>query len=240
MPTCPNQHSSDAADFCSVCGVQIVAAGAPAAAPGATAPACPDCAAPREHLNQAFCEICGYNFRTGTKGTPMGAGAPPPTPVAPSGAVPKADPPQTPSSPPPAASGSQPSPASGTKTPLAAALWDIHITIDPNLYGTPAPDAPAGLPDQLFTLFEAESLIGRADTDVRVQVPINHDSGVSRRQAMLTQRDDGTLFVRDVGSTNGTQLNGVDLTRGVETPVKHGDVLAVGAWTKLTVRRKDQ
>jgi pSer/pThr/pTyr-binding forkhead associated (FHA) protein len=108
--------------------------------------------------------------------------------------------------------------------------------VDADRYGEPHPDAPVGHPAQTFTLFDPESLIGRPASAVRVQVPVGHDPGVSRRQAVLIRRPDGTLVVRDLGSANGTQLNGRELLAGVDEPLKDGDALAVGAWTKITVR----
>jgi hypothetical protein len=112
----------------------------------------------------------------------------------------------------------------------------LTVEVDAQLYGTPNPDAPVGQPVQTFTLFDDESLLGRGGTEVRVQIPIHGDSGVSRRQVLFSQRADGTLTIRDVGSANGTQLNGKELVAGVETPVADGDVVAVGAWTRITVR----
>jgi hypothetical protein len=112
----------------------------------------------------------------------------------------------------------------------------LTVEVDAKLYGTPNPDAPLGQPLQTFTLFDDESLLGRGGTDVRVQIPIRGDSGVSRRQALFVRRADGSLVIRDVGSANGTQLNGEELVAGVETPVADGDVISVGGWTRITVR----
>src|SRR5436190_393690 len=116
MPRCPNGHESDAADFCSVCGAEMVGM---VTAPLPVPAVCPVCTTPRDSMAQAVCEVCGYNFRTGGSGIP---------------------------------------------------------------------------------------------------------------------RPDGGLVVRDLGSANGTQLNGQELLAGVDNPVHDGDVLAVGAWTKITVR----
>jgi FHA domain len=80
MPTCPDGHQSSSADFCDTCGMRIE--GAPAAAPvasggGAAAPAgstsssdeaCPVCGNDRNGL---FCEVCGYDFTTGTPAAPV-------------------------------------------------------------------------------------------------------------------------------------------------------------------------
>jgi hypothetical protein len=214
MYRCPQNHDSETADFCSVCGVEIgsspaTVAPAPVAAPAAAGPreACPDCQTLRAGPAAAFCEVCGYNFQTGRSGVPPLTSARPAPPVAPA-----------------------------SNQTSGRARWDLVITVDPALYGTTHPDAPVGQPVQTFTLFEAESLIGRAGADVRVHVPIHNDIGVSRRQAVLVNRPDTGLTVRDLGSANGTQLNGVELVPGVDTPVKDGDILAIGAWTRISVR----
>jgi pSer/pThr/pTyr-binding forkhead associated (FHA) protein len=107
----------------------------------------------------------------------------------------------------------------------------VLITVDPA-----KPDAPAGLPPQTFTLFDRENLVGRAGTEVRVQIPIRGDAGVSRRHALLLRRPDGSVLVRDLGSANGTVLNGKEVPPGVDTPWNEGDILAIGAWTRLTLR----
>lgn len=122
------------------------------------------------------------------------------------------------------------------RQPLPAVRWDVVVTVDPALYGTPNPAAPLNEPVRTFTLFETETMIGRGGKGIRVQIPIPNDDGVSRRQALLVRRSDNTLVVRDLSSANGTQLNRVELAAGVDTPVKDGDVIAIGAWTKLTIR----
>jgi pilus assembly protein CpaF len=53
------------------------------------------------------------------------------------------------------------------------------------------------------------------------------DPKVSRRHAHIVSRD-GALFVADLGSTNGTKLNGKTLNG--ETPVHSGDVIEIAAF----------
>ena len=212
--TCSQNHRSDTADFCSVCGAEIAGVPAGPAAPAGSSAACPQCATVAESAAQVFCEVCGYNFRTGGSGVP-------PAPVAAPAVAPVAAPI---TAPPPSA-----------PLPAEQVRWDLTVEVDAKLYGTANPDAPVGQPVQTFTLFDDESLLGRGGTDVRVQIPIRGDTGISRRQALFVRRSDGSLVVRDVGSANGTQLNGKELVAGVETPVADGDVIAVGAWTRVTV-----
>jgi hypothetical protein len=226
MFTCPQNHQSETGDYCSVCGIAIAGGSAEAPPPAAAPPAsagtgtpCPDCGTPRETPQQVFCEVCGYNFRTKTSGVP-------PAPGAAAGPTPQAPP-----APPPAAA------IEATAAPPSpGARWDVTVQVDPDLYGTHNADAPANQPPQTFTLFDEETMVGRAGTEVRVHLPIHGDAGVSRRQALLVRRPDGGLVVRDLGSANGTQVNGKDIVPGVDTPIKDGDSIGIGAWTRLTVR----
>ena len=59
-----------------------------------------------------------------------------------------------------------------------------------------------------------------------------HDSEVSRRHARLAAHD-GTLFVEDLESRNGTFLNGRRVTEAIE--VREGDAIDVGT-TRLVVK----
>ncbi|MEZ0230502.1 MAG: FHA domain-containing protein [Planctomycetota bacterium] len=64
------------------------------------------------------------------------------------------------------------------------------------------------------------SVLGRA---IGCEIQLVHD-GISRRHCQVTVRDDGAT-VEDLGSTNGTKLNGVRVTTA---PLYHGDKLEVG------------
>jgi hypothetical protein len=211
MYQCPDHHSSETPDFCSVCGVEI-AKNQPAPASASSSENCPQCGAPRESGRQVFCEGCGFNYHSRV---------PTPATSAPVTNEPERE-------------------VATAQLPAAAQVattvrWDVIAKVDANLYGKPNPDAPVKQPAQTFTLFDTENMIGRADSGVRVQVPIK-DAGVSRRQALLIRQPDGGLILRDLGSANGTQLNGVEVTPGVDNPLKDGDTIAIGAWTRLAVR----
>ncbi len=52
-------------------------------------------------------------------------------------------------------------------------------------------------------------------------------SGVSRLHAVV-KRDANRVVVMDLGSSNGTYINGRRLNPHVEEPLSHGDVLALG------------
>jgi hypothetical protein len=52
-------------------------------------------------------------------------------------------------------------------------------------------------------------------------------NGVSRLHAVL-KREGKRVFVMDLGSSNGTYLNGVRLTPNLDQTLNHGDMLALG------------
>jgi hypothetical protein len=216
MHLCPQKHQSDTPDYCSVCGLEIP--GTPADLASSlidletiSGEKCPDCGAPRESPAQRFCDACGYNYRSKATSAPPVAGGAKKTSA---GVV----------------------PPEGREGRGKCKRWDVVIQVDANLYGKHNADAPVAQPTQTFPLLEAESLIGRAGTSVRVQIPVLNDAGVSRRQALLIRQPDGGLALRDLGSANGTQLNGVDVLPGVDTLLEDGDVLGLGAWTRITIR----
>ncbi|MFN2465548.1 MAG: FHA domain-containing protein [Candidatus Dormibacteria bacterium] len=59
---------------------------------------------------------------------------------------------------------------------------------------------------------------------------LDQERSVSRRHAELVY-DKGTVSVRDIGSTNGTNVNGERLAHQVDRPLKDGDEVAFGAVT---------
>jgi len=54
-----------------------------------------------------------------------------------------------------------------------------------------------------------------------------HTSGVSRMHAIV-KRDGTRIVIMDLGSANGTYINGRRLAPNVEQHIKHGDVVALG------------
>lgn len=81
-----------------------------------------------------------------------------------------------------------------------------------------------------YVLNQPTATIGRAiDKGV-----VLSDRMVSGHHARLDWVE-GTFYVTDVDSLNGTQLNGDRITPNVEYPLKDGDVISIGSFT-LTVR----
>ena len=223
---CPKGHQSTEPDFCSECGAKIQ--GAPQAAPTQPAvamdaapppqsgQACPDCGAARAGDSAKFCEVCGYNFATGAHGEVPVVDPPPQEPVAPP--------------PPPVA----PAP---TPTPTPAG-WTVVVAVDPSLREAGSPDPPAGFGPFMIQLDKPVSMIGRRSDSRAIfpEIPLNYDDAVSHRHALLQRGDDGTLVLRDIGASNGTRLNGKDVEPMLDTPLKDGDEITLGHWTRITVK----
>lgn len=76
-------------------------------------------------------------------------------------------------------------------------------------------------------------LIGRADLNKGITPEVDlgpdggFDAGVSRRHAVLHQRD-GSVLVEDLGSANGTFVNGRKLAPQAEVALRSGDELMCG------------
>jgi hypothetical protein len=207
---CPKGHQSTEPDYCSECGAKIVEAAPPPAPTEPTAAqeqTCPKCNTPREDLGIPFCEACGYNFVTRTGGAEQPI-PPPPEPVAP-----------------PAA-------------PSTPTRWALTLSVDPTLREPGSPDPPAGFRPFTFTLDEPASLIGRKSVARAIdpEIPLTYDDAVSHRHALLQLSPDGSLQLRDIGSSNGTRLNGTDLKAMVDYPLKDGDEITLGHWSRISVK----
>ncbi|HET6583449.1 MAG TPA: response regulator, partial [Nannocystaceae bacterium] len=104
-------------------------------------------------------------------------------------------------------------------------------------------DAPQQPPAQLVVLVgpdagrrypvAEELLIGR-DAEVGLAV---HDDGVSRRHSRILRSEAGDFTIEDLGSRNGTYLNGKRITA---SPLRPGDKIAIGTGTILLFTRHDR
>jgi hypothetical protein len=207
--SCPKGHSSSEADFCSECGAKITGAGAPNDGANAAPPAlCPDCKAPRAHDGGDFCEVCGYNFSTGAHGDVAFVQA------------------------------ANAAPAEEASAPEPVTKWSVIASIDPALREEGSPEPPSTSGPVTFTIDKPENLIGRHSRarGIEPEVALDFDDAVSHRHAILARLGDGSLTVRDVGSANGTRLNGRDLEPLADAPLKDGDELTLGHWTRLMVK----
>ncbi|MEA2411918.1 MAG: hypothetical protein QOC77_2479 [Thermoleophilaceae bacterium] len=166
---------------------------------------------------------------------PAAAGGPPPPPPPPPGPPPLAEPPPPPA--PPAA----PPPAAVPDAASANAPTNAPPPVGGPGDPTPVPTPSVPLEAVLLRVTEGpasgkvlrvagqELLIGRqAPGDGK----LGNDIEISRRHARVTRSDEGTFVIEDLGSTNGTFVNGTRITGAyVLSP---GDELEMGD-TKLTV-----
>lgn len=208
MFQCPKGHQSTESDFCSECGSKIQ--GAPPGAP----PAVPTVSTPG---SGALCPDCGAprtdlssNFCE-VCGYNFASGA--------HGSAPPV---------------SQPEPE-----PVAVPKqWTVTIAIDPSLRDADSPEPPANVPDTTVQLNKPTSLIGRKSDKrgIHPEISLDLDDAVSHRHALLTHGADDSLTLRDVGSSNGTRLNGTDIKPLEDVALKDGDQITLGRWTRLTLK----
>jgi len=228
---CPKGDQSDDPEFCSVCGIKME--GSPASAPPGVE-RCPGCGAERTPGTR-FCETCRYDFRTQSPGPPpvVAVSEPAPAPVTQEElAVADSD-----------RQATVAPPATRTAATTGQTYWEAIVTVDPSLDVEPDPETPCPVdePERTFPLDLPENLVGRRSTarGIFPQVALT-DPGVSHRHLMIYRNADGTLVVSDLGSTNGSFLNGSAdrLEPGVKTSVVEADKVELGRWTRLTFRRR--
>ncbi|HAM50438.1 MAG TPA: hypothetical protein DCP92_06975 [Nitrospiraceae bacterium] len=237
---CPKcgADSSDK-DYCSDCGALIgattlkndasVMQPASPADVSVAGETCPDCLTPRVSGSR-FCEVCRYDFQTKSSGT--------------GGATPDA--PDTPLTDKPAQSfTTAPQSASDHTTefvpPPISIKLNVAVTVDPSLVTEPEVLAtcPKDTPERVFPLDLDENLVGRRSDKKGIypEIEIN-DPGISHRHLKFIKQQEG-FTVLDLGSANGTLLNGSPLLSGVSTPVKAGDEFVIGMWTCLKLRLRN-
>lgn len=253
MSLCPNGHDSTTADYCDTCGILIGMAGgaggagvggaggvASAGAPAATTPSgtvtpsvsagdCPNCGAAKVG-GERFCEVCGLDFDTGRMPAAPQAAAAPAATAAPSGPI-----------------GSPAPPA-----PLAPGIgWTAVLSCDRDWWqhntgaggvadGVPYPD-PEPAPRRI-ELRTREAILGRTSGSSVADIDCGSaDTGVSRKHAKLTLRDDDTWTVTDLGSTNGTFIGdgSTKLNPQAETPFDPLTAVKIGAYTVLRLEPTD-
>jgi pSer/pThr/pTyr-binding forkhead associated (FHA) protein len=78
---------------------------------------------------------------------------------------------------------------------------------------------------------KAEIIIGRTDVGVVADVDTTpfggHPGGVSRRHCKITVQG-SQYFIEDLNSTNGTFVDGTQLTPNTPTPLQNGDQIVLG------------
>lgn len=213
--TCRRGHYSVSDDYCDVCGARNWNAGQRIAAGTRTAEAsvaqtCPICATPREGSDR-YCPSCAYDFETGQALEPE-----------------------------PAAVVSDHRSDNGGSSGNGVAeqvRLVLVLSVDPNRTNEPGcPQPPSDRGEHVFMLDRQSTVVGR-DESAGVQIPIASDPYVSRRHAEIVDLGDA-WGIRDLGSTNGTKLNGVSLVGTEVKLVRPDDVIELGCFSRLTIRRR--
>ncbi len=254
---CPKGHESTESDYCSDCGAKINGTPELALADSEAAQnmlgrakhfatnlitstvlqttaaqavqICPDCTAPHEPDSGDFCEICGHNFISGARGEV------PPVPITPTPATETTNSAraETPLSDPVTSNSTL-----GRTVEETEVAFEVVVTIDPSLCEEGSPLPPTNQPPITFQLDRESNLIGRRSElrGINPEVALDFDDAVSHRHALLNRQSDGSFVLRDIGSTNGTKLNGVELAAMVDTPIQDGDEFTLGHWTRIEVK----
>lgn len=242
--SCPKGHNSIESDYCSECGAKIpggatasngLAKAAPDSSGAAGAEHCPACGAAREIPGLAFCEVCGWDFANGpAAGAAMAPvlgvdGALAAAPAAVADATPAASSDSAPDA----------APVAVAETVAAAVPgWTVTVEVDLLLRQQASPFPPAGMVPLTLPLSHPVSLIGRRSEARAIfpEISLAYDDAVSHRHALLQLDDAGRLLLRDIGSSNGTRLNGQEITPMQDYPVRDGDHITLGHWTRITVK----
>ena len=140
--------------------------------------------------------------------------------------------------------------ANATVAHMAEVTWSVDVAVDAGWYALKGALADQPCPPESSTHITIDgqtALVGRTSPgrEILPQVPLDDDTGVSRRHAQLVV-DGDQLTVVDLSSTNGTYVVTLDeeptdatpsLVAGVPRELHDGDSVYVGAWSRLTVRR---
>jgi FHA domain len=238
---CPKGHKSTESDYCSECGARIFGnPGEESSTLGANninnninhkvngnIINCPACGADHDPDSGNFCEICGYDFTSGKVGEYLGAD------VDLIAIAPNNDNIINPSNTNP----SDINPSISTSPNISTKI-QLIITIDPSLSQPDSPEAPVNQPPINLHLTKESNLIGRTSQlkGIFPEIALDFDDAISRRHALLNITPDGMLILRDIGSANGTRLNGVELKSMVDVSVKVGDEITLGHWTRIQIQ----
>jgi hypothetical protein len=100
------------------------------------------------------------------------------------------------------------------------------------------PEPPDDRREHIFALDRRSLVIGRVDAG-DLQIPIHRDPYVSRRHAEILELGGG-WGLRDLGSTNGTRINGAVLEGSEIRVLGADDVIELGCFSRLTVRSRSR
>jgi serine/threonine protein kinase len=141
-----------------------------------------------------------------------------------------------------------PVPAARPGSSRGVAAWTAVVTSDRAYYDSVQANGvadaskiefPRDYAEHRFPLSGTELLIGRRSVRLGVEpdIDLSFDRGLSRRHAKLVAAPDGTWSVVDLGASNGTLVNGREIPQGQAVPLREGDRINLGGWTRITMTR---
>lgn len=234
---CPEGHYSEDDDYCSECGKSMNAQSITAQANIAVTPnldICPDCGTPRAG-NDRFCEVCRYDFEqqqsfgsNTINDTVQPVVVPPPMASVEPSVIEIDQPPVQVA-------------VLSVATPIKPQKLQLRIVVDSSINTEPDPEypCPAGTPEKVFHLDLAENTLGRQYEGKGVCPEIVvHDPGISRRHLKFIRDPQGVFSVLELGSSNGTTINGQSLEPGVVSVIQAKDELVLGMWTRIFIENR--
>lgn len=237
---CPKcREASTDPDYCSECGGSITSQTATSssvapvspvtASPDVSGGPCPDCGEPRPGLQSRFCDNCRYDFTLAKSYSPGGTSTPAQSP-------PAVLPVSTPAA---VVTTVQVLPAAQPRPAIVGLLWEFVVRVDASR-GQPGDPAPPSIPERLFPIDFEETLIGRRSEKDHIfpEISLTPDAGISKKHAKLTRGNDGMLTLLDLGSRNGTSVNGTEILAFVPTSLAEGDTVTLGSWTSMILRHR--
>lgn len=233
MSNCPKGHASASLDYCDECGSPMTASPIIMQRPPTRAneEACPDCKTIRES-GARFCEVCQYDFTSATPSTVSDSK------IIRSDALARAAL-QAQAIPHPAPQLAQlPAEmnAATLEVPLLARVISDQSFCPDDAARQSYPPTP--IPEHVFHLDLDENLIGResASKNAKPEIPLI-DPGASRRHAKLI-RQNGSFHLLELGSSNGTLLDGKPAEPGRPMPIQAGSIIRIGMWTQISIEER--
>jgi hypothetical protein len=133
-------------------------------------------------------------------------------------------------------------PEPGTAGDPTAALWRVECRV----FKETAPDetTPRAAYESSteIILTNPVTQIGRNSKkrNLQPEIACDWDGAVSHRHAKIELDPDGNAFLVDVGSTNGTMLNGQLISANSPVKLKDGDRISLGNKTALIIHEPQQ
>ncbi|WP_462202996.1 FHA domain-containing protein [Frankia sp. CcWB3] len=134
------------------------------------------------------------------------------------------------------------------RAPTGSTVWEAIVEAEREYYDSGDDHRvpfPTFYPRRVFALAGSQMLVGRRSESRGIHPDIDlsgapEDPGISRSHALFELLPDGGYAVRDPGSTNGTRLNDEPdpIEPGQPVPLRDGDRVYLGAWTRITLRAR--